>query len=140
MAEILNDPQRRWLRRPGAAEADVQRVLDAARVPLPEALAETLRLSNGGEAPLSRGSQLFVLDGVAEMLESLSDPFLTQECSGLVFFGGDGARERFAIDTRDGLPPWPIVMVDPIAGPDSARRIAASFEDFMAVVGISSPS
>jgi len=52
-----------------------------------------------------------------------------------MFFGSNGGLESIAFDLRVG-PPWPIVMIDQIAGPESAEEIAPNMASFIEVVGL----
>jgi hypothetical protein len=52
-----------------------------------------------------------------------------------MFFGSNGGLESIAFDLRVG-PPWPIVMIDQIAGPESAKEIAANMGAFIEAIGI----
>jgi len=54
---------------------------------------------------------------------------------GLLFFGSNGGLERIAFDMRSSRPPWPIVMIDPVAGNDSAVPIAHHLEEFVEAIG-----
>jgi len=75
------------------------------------------------------------LDPAEEILASFSDPILQDTFPGFVFVGGNGGLERIAIDCRGKSPPFPIVMVDPVAGPESAQSIAPDAETFVAAIG-----
>jgi len=52
-----------------------------------------------------------------------------------MFFGSNGGLESIAFDLRVG-PPWPIVMIDQIAGPESAKEIAPNMGAFIEAIGI----
>jgi hypothetical protein len=76
---------------------------------------------------------------VEDTIRSLQDPHDREHFAGFVFFGGNGGLERIALDCRQGTPPWPVVMIDPIAGPGSAQVIAPSFAVFLNAVGLPYP-
>lgn len=78
----------------------------------------------------------FVLDRAEEIEASLSDSFLLEQFPGFLFIGGDGGLERFALDCRLG-PPFPVVAIDPIAGPGSALPVARDASELVAVLGLS---
>ena len=103
---------------------------------MPPLLIELLRFSNGGEGDLALPPRLFVLDSVAEIVDGFHNRFLTEEFPGLVFFGGNGGLERLALDLRSAVPPFPVVMIDPIAGLESAEQIAPDFLVFVAAIGL----
>ncbi len=50
-------------------------------------------------------------------------------------FAGNGGLESIAFDLRNG-PPFPVVMIDPIAGPESAEQIAPDIVAFIEAIGI----
>jgi hypothetical protein len=133
--DLLTQADRRWEPEPGADESTIQRLCTASPAPLPEAFLDLLRFSNGGEGDLALPPLLFMLDAVDEIVKSLNDSFLVEEFPGFLFFGGNGGLERIAFDLRGGSPPWPIMMIDPIAGPESARVIAPSIESFIQAIG-----
>lgn len=139
IAAILSEAGRNWDSAPGAAEDQVQRLAALSPVRLPDELLDLLRLSDGGEGDLALPPQCFILDGVEETIRSLQDPHDREHFAGFVFFGGNGGLERIALDCREGTPPWPVVMIDPIAGPGSAEVIAPSFAVFFNAVGLPCP-
>jgi hypothetical protein len=79
---------------------------------------------------------LLALDTVDEIVTSLRETMSQQSYHGLVFFGGNGGLERFALDCRSGAPPFPVVTIDPVAGPDSAEQIASDAASFVAAIGL----
>jgi len=52
-----------------------------------------------------------------------------------IFFGSNGGLESIAFDLREG-PPWRIVMVDQIAGTESAEEIAPNIAGFIEAIGM----
>lgn len=134
--QILSEPGRRWSRQPGADACDVDRLVAASPCPLPGALLELLRFSNGGEGDLALSPRLFMLGTVDEILVGLRDPFLTENFVGFVFFGGNGGLERIALDCRQRVPPFPVVMIDPIAGAETAEQIAPDASSFVSAIGL----
>lgn len=56
------------------------------------------------------------------------------EFPNFVFFGSNGGHEMIAFDRASET--HPIVMVDPIAGPESAVEIALSIADFIMAIGL----
>jgi SMI1/KNR4 family protein SUKH-1 len=133
---ILREPTRRWIRQPGASAEEIDRLLAATPCPLPQALVDLLRLSNGGEGDLALPPRFFMLDSVSEIIEGFRDAFLNEEFPGFLFFGGNGGIERIALDVRAGTPVFPVVMIDPIAGSDSAEEIAPDFSTFVTAIGL----
>lgn len=134
--QILSEPTRNWIRQPGASAEEIDHLLAATPCPLPEALVDLLRFSNGGEGDIALPPLLFMLDSVSEIIEGFQDAFLSEEFPGFLFFGGNGGLERIALDVRAGTSGIPIVMIDPIAGPDSAEEIAPDFLTFVTAIGL----
>jgi hypothetical protein len=62
---------------------------------------------------------------------------LLEQFPSFLFFGSNGGLELLAFDLRSG-PPWPIVMIDPIAGPESAEEIAPDLATFVKAIGLES--
>jgi hypothetical protein len=139
IATLLAQPGRSWDAVPGAAEDAIRRLVSLSPVRLPDELLDLLRFSDGGEGELALAPCWFVLDSVAEIVRGLQDPVEREEYPGFVFFGGNGGLERIALDAREGAEPWPVVMIDPIAGAGSAERIASSMADFVDAIGLVLP-
>lgn len=135
---LLTQRDRRWNSAPGASEQQIARLVASSPVPMPDAFLEFFRFSNGGEGDLALPPLIFVLDDVDTVIGGLHDPFLAENFPGFLFFGGNGGLERIALDLRGGNPPWPIVMIDPIAGPSSAEQIAPDMRTFLHAVGLES--
>jgi hypothetical protein len=90
-------------------------------------------------APLALPPLVFALDDVDAIISSLQDSQTRALYPGMVFVGGNGGLERIAFDTRGPEPPWPIVMMDPVAGNESAVTIARDFAEFVDAVDRSLP-
>lgn len=133
---LLRDGSREWHRKAGAERAEIASLVQKSPTELPEGLIALLGYSNGGEGNLALPPLYFVLNTVDEIIRSLYGDFETSEFPGLIFFGGNGGLERIAFDTRDASPPWPIVMVDPIAGLSSVEPIASCFDKFALAIGL----
>ena len=112
----------------------MRQVVQAVGTMLPDEYLDLLRHSNG-EGDLCLAPGWFVLSSVAEMIDILNDDFYREQFNGFLFFGGNGGLEMLAFDRRveNG---WTIVMIDPIAGPESAETIAADFGEFVRAIGI----
>ena len=67
----------------------------------------------------------------------IRDQRFHEEFPNFMFFDSNGGLELIAIDLRSG-PPWPIVMIDPVAGPDSAEQIAPDVLTFIEAIGLES--
>jgi hypothetical protein len=135
----FSQQRRVWHGQPGASEADLSRLSAQSSVPVPPLLLELLRFSNGGEGPLALPPLRFVLDDVDFILSNLVAPNMREAYPGMLFFGSNGGLESIAFDTRGAGPPWPIVMLDQVAGNESAVTIARDLEEFLKAVGLEAP-
>jgi len=134
--KLLSENGRTWQRRAGASPAEIARLVAACPYQLPPVFIELLQVSNGGEGELGLAPRLLVLDSVDEIISGLGDAFLRGQFSGYFFFGGNGGIERIALDCRQNQEPFPVVIIDPIAGPDSAEQIAPDATVFVMSIGL----
>lgn len=135
VAEILNQPNRDWTADSPAGEEDILKLIQSCEVRLPEEFFELLRFSNGGGGELALPPLLFFLSDVDEVLEMWGDEFYREEFPNFLFFGDNGGLEKIAFDLSKGEP-YPIVMIDPIGGPESAREIAPNMAQFIEAIGL----
>ncbi len=106
-----------------------------ARADLPAEYVELLRFSNGGEGPLALPPLFFQLYSVEDCIALCHDSESVEQFPAFMFFGSNGGVESIAFDLRVG-PPLPIVMIDRIAGPESAEEIAADMATFIEAIGL----
>jgi hypothetical protein len=132
--EILLQPEREWAAAGPAPEAEITRLVLRARAELPMEYLSLLRFSNGGEGPLALPPLWFQLYPVKDCIELCHNSEIVERFSDFMFFGSNGGLESIAFDLRAG-PPWPIVMIDQIAGPESAREIALDMASFIESIG-----
>jgi hypothetical protein len=135
VAEILKQPHRNWSSNPPASEDKILRLTESCRVKLPDEYLALLRFSNGGEGDLALPPLLFVLFDVDEVLKTWSDSFYREEFPDFLFFGGNSGLEQIAFDLRRGEP-YPVVMIDPIAGMESAVEISPNMAQFIEAIGL----
>lgn len=135
---ILSAQGRQWRGKAPATEAEIEELTKAVRFELPPRYLELLRENNGGEGELALSPLWFQLFDIASAIQMADDEFYRSEFDGLFFFGSNGGLESIAFDMR-GPSPWPIVMVDCIAGVESAECVAASIEEFVEAIGLSEP-
>jgi hypothetical protein len=136
VARILADPDRGWHAAEPATEPAVEAFRKGCRYQVPEVLFAFWRFSNGGECnDLALPPMRFALDRVEDATVALAGDFETKEFPDLVFFGGNGGLERIALDYRASADPS-VVMVDPIAGLESAEKIADTVEDLILAIGL----
>ncbi len=135
IAEILNDPNRNWSGNNPANEEDILMIAQSCATQLSDEYFELLRFSNGGAGDLALPPRWFVLFSVNEVLERMCDDFYHKEFPNFFFFGSNGGMEQIAFDMQKEKP-YPIVMIDPIAGSDSAVEIASNINQFVEAIGI----
>jgi hypothetical protein len=137
--DILFQVEREWHAKTPSSEAEIAQLVSQAKAQLPTEYVELLRLTNGGEGPLALSPLYFQLSSVKECLELFhNNQQLLEQFPRFMFFGSNGGLELIAFDLRSGQPPWPIVMVDPIAGPESAKEIAPDVMTFIGAIGLES--
>ncbi len=132
-AELLTEPDRKWRKSPPASDDEIHWFLDHTRFEWPEEFLDLLRFSNGGAGEISLKPQWFVLSSISEIIDSEKDEFLTENYGGFQFFGGNGGLESIAFDLSKLMKP--IVMIDLIAGDDSAIEIASDIKEFIRAIG-----
>jgi hypothetical protein len=136
VGQILSQPEREWRAQGPASEAEIALLASKARVDLPSEYVELLRFSNGGEGPLALRPLWFRLYSVKDCIDLChTNQHVLEQFPTLMFFGSNGGLESIAFDLREG-PPWPIVMIDQIAGPESARPIAPNMAAFIEAIGL----
>src|SRR5215470_16204689 len=118
---------------------DIALLVFKAKIELPSEYLDLLRFSNGGEGPLTLPPLYFQLYGVQECIDLCLNQEIRDRFPTLVFFGSNGGLESIAFDLRTG-PPWRIVMVDEIAGAESAEEIAPNMEVFIRAIGVEAES
>lgn len=135
VAELLSETGRQWRKVDGASQPQVAELISALPFESPAEYLEFLRYSNGGEGELALEPLWFQLFDVAFAIQLWQDENYRREYPNLFFFGSNGGLESIAFDMSNPRP-WPIVMVDCIAGLESARRISGSIEEFIERVGL----
>ena len=134
---VLSQPERQWTAGAPASEPAIELLKLSARAELPAEYLDLLRLGNGGEGPFLKMPPLwFQLYSIEDCIAVChTDEFALAQFPAFMFFGSNGGLESIAFDLRVG-PPWPIVMIDQIAGPTSARIIASNIETFIEAIGL----
>lgn len=136
--DILCQPEREWHAKMPASEAEIMQLASHARAQLPTEYVELLRHSNGGEGPLALPPLYFQLYSVRDCIELFhNSQQLLEQFPSFMFFGSNGGLESIAFDLRS-RPPWPIVMIDLIAGSESAKEIAPDIATFIEAIGLDS--
>jgi hypothetical protein len=133
---VLSQPTREWQAKGPASEVEIALLQSQARADLPGEYLEFLRFSNGGEGPLALPPLWFQLYAVKDCIDLChTNQQVLENFPTFMFFGSNGGLESIAFDLRVG-PPWPIVMIDQIAGPESAKEIAPNIGAFIEAIGI----
>jgi hypothetical protein len=136
--EMLSQPDREWRTTTPCSETEIAQLASHSKAQLPTEYIELLRMSNGGEGPVALPPLYFQLYSVKDCIELFhTNQQLLEQFPSFLFFGGNGGLELLAFDLRSG-PPWPIVMIDPIAGPESAKKIAPDVVTFVKAIGLES--
>lgn len=135
ISEILNEPGREWTPNPPAGEDEIAELRELVPFDLPAEYIELLRYCDGGYGELDAPPLLLSMDSIAESVEHNEMWRREGKYTAFWFIGGNGGGETIGFDLRSG-PPWPLVMIDCIAGDDSARRIAADMADFVQKIGL----
>ena len=123
--KILCQPTRDWQAKAPASEAEISLLESKSRASLPPEylLTDFLRFSNGGEGPLALPPLWLQLYPTKDCIEFCHNQQVLEQFPTFMFFGSNGGLESIAFDLRVG-PPWPIVMIDQIAGPDGRGNSA----------------
>jgi hypothetical protein len=134
---VLSLAGREWHAVDGASNGEIESLLAALPFEPPPEYIALLRLSNGGEGELALPPLWFQLFDVAFAIRLWQDRHHRSEYPNLFFFGSNGGLESIAFDMSNNQP-WPIVMVDCVAGVESAENIASNVGRFIAAVGMRS--
>ena len=135
VSNLLSEPDRNWEKKPGATIEDINRLIQEIKILLPEEILELLRFSNGGFGDLACPPRLFSLNSCEEIIAEFQNEWLKEEFSGFLFIGGNLGLESIALDYRKAQP-YPVVMIDRIAGPKSAKVIASNSKFFIEAIGL----
>lgn len=133
--ETLSQPHRKWTAAAPASETEIAQLVSRARVELPDECLGFLQFGNGGEGPLALPPLWFLLYSVKDCMEVCQSSWVVEFFPDFVFFGSNGGLESLAFNLRVE-PPWSIVMIDQIAGPDSAQEIAPDMAAFIEAIGV----
>jgi len=135
VSNLLSEPHRNWEKKSGATVEDINRLIKEIKIELPEKILELLRFSNGGFGDLACPPRLLSLYSCDEIIAEFQDEWLKEEFSGFLFIGGNAGLESIALDYRK-TQPYPVVMIDRIAGSKSAKVIAPDANAFIEAIGL----
>lgn len=128
--------QRDWHAVPGASDQEVQRLVDVVPFELPGAYLALLRLSNGGEGPLSRDPFYLCLDPSKIVADTAASGRQNEFFPGFLIIGSNGGGEFIAFNARIAGE-LPVVALDMNNADlrDTILPIASNFEAFMELIG-----
>lgn len=126
---------REWFGAPSASAEVLAELKRISPVELPDAYYRLLAFTNGGEGPLPVNPYNLCLDTAAEVIEAVrTRNYGRADLAEFVVFGGNGGGELLAFDIRHKAP-WPVVMIDMVAGPESVEQVTPNFDTFIELVG-----
>ncbi len=132
--EAVNDPARKWSREAPAEPADLEELRLGAPGPLPAAYLELLSLADGGEGSLGAEPGWFQLWPASTVIALNESYEADEKIPGYFGIGSNGGSELLALHL--GSPGVPVFRIPFIPLDTSeARMIAASFEEFVALIG-----
>lgn len=132
---ILNVPGRKWHRENPATIDDISKLHTQLPFQAPDSYINLLMFSNGGEGELALPPLWLQLFDIQFVIQFWQDSHYRKEFPYLFFFASNGGLESIAFN-MEGQEPWPIVMVDCIAGLESAKQIANNIEEFIQAIGV----
>ncbi len=133
--KLLSEPQRNWEKRTGATSEEINHLIEEVKIELPTEILELLRFSNGGFGDLVCPPRLLRLYSCDEIIAAYKEEWLKEDFLGFLFIGSNAGLESIAIDYRE-TKPYPVVMIDRIAGPKSAKVISPDCKAFVAAIGL----
>src|SRR6218665_864588 len=129
---VLAAPE--WCGAPGAKDEDIAALRSELPFEPPAEYLDLLRVSNGGEGELALPPLWLQLFDISFALQLWSDTHYRKEYPMLFFFGSNGGFESIAVDMSRPKP-WPVVMVDCVAGIESSEVISQSMASFIQAIG-----
>lgn len=120
-----------WRPEPPATDADLAK-LGGFVSDLPKDLLEFLGRSNGGEGALGLPPMWLQLYSCERLRQIHDDEFYRTEFPEYLFFASNGGLEMIAFDRANE---YCVVMIDTIAGTESAVRIADNFSQVEEAIG-----
>ena len=135
IAELLSQPDRKFERASPASESELRTLVGACPIDLPPEYLDLLRYSNGGGGELALPPLLFYPYEITYTIELLQERPFDDLHDQFFIFGSNGGLELVALDLRAGHP-FPVVMIDPLAGEDSAVEIAPNMRQFVEAIGL----
>lgn len=127
-----------WQPKAGAAHEELAKLATASGPTLPEDYLAFLRVSNGGQGPLSVDPLWLILDSADSVADALNDSTFTEFFPGLIVIGSNGAGEGVALDFRLNREAG-VVHFDMTNANlrESVQPLAASFTELLALAGVS---
>ena len=128
---------RDWNAVPGASDEAIDRLRKAVPIRLPESYVSLLRLTNGGEGPLSRPPFYFCLDSAEYVADVVVNKTHEEFFPGFLMIGSNGGGEFIAFDLRTpGTLPLVALDMNNADLTETVLPVAENFDAFIEVVGV----
>ena len=134
VTRILSRIERKWGKFLPATDLEIEQLSSLTEIDFPQEFLDLLKFSNGGEGDIALPPLLFQLDKIQDIINLAKDDFYKNEFPNFLFFGSNGGLEMIAFDLR--TKPYPIVIIDPIGGEESAVEIAPTIVEFINAIGL----
>ncbi len=137
VSDLLSQPRREWDKRSVATENQINLLIEEVGRAFPTEFLDLLRFTNGGYGSLAYPPGILRLASIEEIIATWHATWRWRRDNfpDFLFFGSNGGLESIAFDIPRAVP-WPIIMVDIVAGPNSAQVLAPSFADFISAIGL----
>jgi hypothetical protein len=132
--EFLSESGRIWTPNPSASEAELELLRNSVNFSIPEEYLSFLKINNGGFGELDAEPLLFDLFSIKWAVEFNKNWHSENNFLDFWFFGSNGGLESIVLDLRHEQN-QPVVMIDVIAGEESAQQIASSMAEFILLIG-----
>ena len=132
LADLLSGQGKDWVAdRLPLSEIEIEAAKRRIGRQLPPTLLELYALCDGGAGSLPRDPYYFGLWGIKEVAETREHEHYRRYYDRYVLFGSSGGGVYFGIDEAGR-----VFFMDPIAGEDSIEVYSATFDEFIAEVGL----
>lgn len=117
-----------------ASKVEIEQLVSASPIKLPDEYLALLQLTNGGEADLGLPPLLFCPYEITYLLELFHEQSIDEMLNSFFIIGSNGGLETIAFDLRQPAP-YPVVMIDLIGGEETSIEIAAHITDLLTALG-----
>jgi len=124
----MKDNRPAWMPEAAPPQSSIDHLIKT--VPgLPDDYVRLIASADGGWADLAIEPWYVQFWSISQLIKSHESDTFGLLKAGYLAFGGNGGIETFAF--RGNSDAGEVVMIDVIAGPESANTVCASFEDFL---------